>query len=124
MNNQKKFLTDNISNYQKYRGKCKEYAEKLCKEDPNLILVRGYYYCPFWGKQGHWWCKKPDGTIVDPTVKQFPSKGTGVYEEFDGWVECAECGTRIKEEQAQFEGSYAFCSTRCHLIFVGLEELL
>jgi len=112
----------NYENYRKYRGKCKELAELEVESNPNLRLVRGFYHCPWWGKQQHWWCVKPDGTIVDPTSKQFPSNGIGEYEEFDGTVECDECGSKFAEEnvEAKFEGRYAFCSTSCLMRFVGL----
>lgn len=110
-----------FSEYLQYRGKCKEYSEALVAEDSSLTLVRGYYHCPMWGKQEHWWCKKPDGTIVDPTVDQFPTSGIAAeYEEFDGMCECAECGKRIPEEEARFDSRYAFCSTACNMRFVGL----
>jgi len=108
------------NDYIKYRGKCKQLAEDLVSVDPTLKLVRGYYYCYSFGKQAHWWCEKSDGTIVDPSARQFPSNGHGHYEPFDGFCECAECGRRIKEEEADIEGRYAFCSTRCHMQFVGL----
>ena len=110
-----------MSDYLKYRGKCKEACEELVKENPELKLVRGYYICPLWGKQEHWWCKSSNGNIIDPTVKQFPTKGVAAeYIEFDGYIECAECGKRIKEEDADIDGRYAFCSLNCHLKFVGL----
>jgi len=109
---------EQISNYQKYRGKCKEFCEAALAEDPTLTLVRGHYFC-IWGMQPHWWLTKPDGTIVDPTVKQFP-QGGGEYIPFNGIVECSDCGKELKEDEADFEGNYAFCSTRCHMRFVGL----
>jgi len=108
------------NDYIKYRGKCKQLAEDLVAVDPTLKLVRGHYYCFSFGKQAHWWCEKPDGTIVDPSAKQFPSNGHGLYEPFNGICECAECGKEIKEEEADIDGRYAFCSTRCHMRFVGL----
>lgn len=106
--------------YAKYRGKCKEMSEALIATDPTLTLVRGHYYCPFWGEQAHWWCKAPDGTIVDPTKLQFPSKGAGIYVEFDGNVECSNCGKQMKEEDAMLESRYAFCSYKCYGQFVGV----
>lgn len=106
--------------YTKYRGKCKEMSEALIKADPSLTLVRGHYYDPIWGEQPHWWCKKVDGTIVDPTKDQFPSKGKCTYVEFSGIVECANCGKEMKEEEAEFESNYAFCSYTCHGRFVGV----
>lgn len=110
------------NNYLKYRGKCLEECEKLVEQDSSLKLVRGYYYEPLWNtKEQHWWCVDRNGNIVDPTRLQFPSEGVEeFYEEFDGYVECSQCGKRLKEEDADIEGRYAFCSTGCHLKFVGL----
>ena len=108
------------TNYEKYRGKCKEFVDAAILADPTLKAVRGHYHCPFWGEQAHWWCVTPDGTIVDPTAKQFPSKGLGEYVEFSGILPCAECGKEVLEEEAQFYGNYGFCSYRCTMRFVGL----
>ena len=109
-----------MSDYVKYRGKCKEYVDKALEEDPTLKAVRGHYYCPMWGKQAHWWCVKQDGTIYDPTVDQFPNPHVGEYIPFDGIMSCDECGKIIKEEEADIDGNYAFCSLSCHMRFVGL----
>ncbi len=108
--------------YQKYRGKCKEMSEALVKNNKNLRIVRGYYHCPIWGKQQHWWCENiHTKEIVDPSVKQFPTAGIAAeYEEFDGWLECSNCGKKIHENEASGEGSYAFCSDRCYGMFVGV----
>lgn len=107
--------------YRTFRGKCKEMSEAAVAADPSLTLVRGYYFCPIWNKEEqHWWTVRPDGTIHDPTRLQFPSAGHGEYTPFDGTVECSECGKRMKEEEASFESRYCFCSTRCHMRFVGL----
>lgn len=108
------------TNYLKYRGKCKELSEQAVKDDPTLRLVRGHYHCPMWGEQAHWWTVRPDGTIHDPSKRQFPSGGVGEYVEFDGNVKCSNCGKPMKEEDAQFESNYCFCSTKCHMKFVGL----
>ena len=64
------------------------------------------------------------GEIIDPTKDQFPSKGRGMYKEFDGTCECSECGKDGPEKSFQFEGNYAFCSTKCHMRFVGLGEFV
>jgi|SRR5665647_377034 len=111
-----------MSDYTEFRGKCKELSEEAIAQDPTLILVRGHYHCPVWGEQPHWWTVKPDGTIFDPSARQFPSKGIGRYIEFDGGLACSNCGKEMKEtdEVAQFESNYAFCSTPCHMRFVGL----
>lgn len=110
-------------NYIKYRGKCKELCEQAVAENSSLTLVRGHYYCPVWNnEEQHWWTVKPDGTIHDPSRLQFPSAGMGIYTPFDGMIQCANCGKDFKEdsENASFESRYAFCSNRCHGIFVGI----
>ena len=109
-----------MTDYEKYRGKCKEMSEALVEADATLTLVRGHYDCPLWGKQPHWWVKDQNGKIIDPTVKQFPSKGTGEYVEFNGFVECAQCGKVTEEANASFDSNYAFCSGPCYGKFVGV----
>ena len=115
-----KNITDAETGYAKYRGKCKQYVGEAVNNDPTLIAVRGHYICPFWGPQPHWWCVRTDGTIFDPTVDQFPMPHVGDYIPFDGFVECAECGKRMPEENASFYGNYAFCSGYCVARFVGV----
>lgn len=112
-----KSIEENVKNM--LRGKCKEYVDKLCLENPELIKVRGYYY-DYGSIEQHWWVKDKEGNIIDPTKLQFLSEGNGVYEEFDGTVECSECSKEMKEEDAIISGKYAFCSTKCNLRFVGL----
>lgn len=109
------------ADYVKYRGRCKEMSEKLVLEDPTLTLVRGFYYCPLWeSEEPHWWTKKPDGTIVDPSKLQFPSAGIGEYVEFDGNITCSQCSKSILEKDAVINGNYGFCSNACAMKFVGL----
>jgi hypothetical protein len=108
------------SNYEKYRGKCKQFSEFACFVNPSLTLVRGHYHCPLWGEQAHWWTTYHDGSIYDPTVKQFPSGGAGEYVKFNGLVNCYECGKEISEEQAIIMSNYAVCSDACAFSLVGL----
>jgi len=61
------------------KGKCRELSIAACKENNDLILVQGYYHCPFTGKNQHWWTKDDDGVIHDPTKDQFAPLGE--YEE-------------------------------------------
>lgn len=110
-----------MSDYLKYRGKCKEFCDKLIAKHPHLTLVRGYYFCPIWNvEEQHWWCEDINGTIIDPTKLQFGSKGLGIYRKFDGTVECSNCGKIVAEEDAQHSGRYSFCSSRCYGHFVGV----
>jgi hypothetical protein len=103
------------------RGKCKEMAEEASKNDPSLTLVRGWYDCPIWGEQPHWWCVDQDGKIVDPSRDQFPSGGIEeFYRPFNGTVICSQCGKEMAEEHAKFHGNYAFCSYKCEGKFIGV----
>ncbi len=102
------------------RGTCQQASESAVAADPTLRLVRGYYHCTLWGKQQHWWTERPAGAVYDPTAAQFPSAGAGEYEEFDGSMECSNCGKSIAEDEADIQGRYAFCSYHCHGAFVGV----
>ena len=107
-----------MSDYEKYRGKCKEMCEQEVANDPTLTLVRGHYHCPIWGEQEHWWLVHPDGSIVDPTVRQFPSKGLGEYVPWNGVCPCAECGMDCNEETLVRHSGC--CSGRCFGRMVGV----
>ena len=110
-----------MTDYEKYRGRCKELSQAAVDADPSLTLVRGWYWCPIWNREEeHWWCKRKDGSIYDPTVRQFPSMGCGEYKEFDGWTNCEFCRKRIHEDYIQMCGRFPVCSTKCALSLVGL----
>ena len=109
------------ADYLKYRGQCKPLCDQAIKDDPTLTLVRGYYFCPIWNvREQHWWTKRTDGSIYDPSALQYPSAGAGFYEEFNGCLECDNCGKTIKESEARFDSRFAFCSYECHGRFVGV----
>lgn len=107
------------SDYEKYRGKCKEFAEDLCKKDPSLLLIRGWYICPFWGAQQHWWCETLSGEVIDPAKDQFPSKGLGEYKKFNGLIPCEYCGEEVKEDGVYQIGQHVYCSYECYGHDVG-----
>jgi hypothetical protein len=77
-------------------GLCHCMSEEMQKAFPELLLVRGYVlFCH------HWWCETPDGTVVDPTYKQFHREAT--YRAYDESQpepvgQCFECGTLLYEE--------------------------
>jgi hypothetical protein len=107
--------------YKKYRGKCKEMCEALIQENPELSMVRGWYYEPEWDrKEPHWWCVDAEGNIHDPSVKQYPSQGAGEYTPFGGFFECAECAKSIPEAEVIQMGNYPCCSDKCAMRLVGL----
>jgi hypothetical protein len=66
---------------------------RMVEAFPELIRMRGW-----WGWIEHWWCKTPDGTIVDPTRHQWPLDRDAVYKEFRDGVDpeplgkCMNCG--------------------------------
>lgn len=92
-------------------GQCHEVARKMAREFPELTYVRGWYHCPVWGKRMHAWCLTSDDKIIDPAVQQFPSKGTGRYEQISDsdlpTGKCVNCG-----ELLFTDGTY-FCSKVC-----------
>jgi len=113
---------DAAADYLTFRGKCKELAKERCRQDPTLRLVRGHYFDALWGEDlAHWWCEKPDGTVVDPSCRQFPTNGHGIYTEFDGVVTCDNCGKQLPEGDAVFMGQYPACSNRCAGAIVGVD---
>lgn len=109
--------------YSRYRGKCKAMSEALVELNPGYRLARGWYDCPQWGRQQHWWTVRPDGTIDDPTVLQFPAPRTGEYIEFDGWLDCEQCGKSVHEQDPNahtVDNGMIFCSGTCYARCVGL----
>lgn len=112
------------ADYRTYRGKCKEMSEAAVANDPTLRLVRGHVFVVQWNStEAHWWCERADGTIFDPSVLQFPSAPhSSLYEEFDGRIECCNCGKEGTEDEfvSLGAGDYMACSVRCARSFVGV----
>lgn len=84
-------------NVKEVLGTCAEITDKMNKEFPELRRVRGHYFCTVLGNREHWWLVDECGEIIDPTVGQFPSLGSGVYREWkEGDKEptgkCINCG--------------------------------
>ncbi len=98
-------------------GLCADWTAEMVAAFPELTRVRGHYYCAGWGEREHWWCTTADGTIVDPTAQQFPSKGRGHYEPWDETQPeptgmCPNCGGYC------FGGS-SVCSDRCEHEYIA-----
>ena len=103
------------SDYVQYRGKCQQMSEELVKNSTGLMMVRGFYYCPIWNREEpHWWCEDIYGNIIDPTAKQFPSKGNGTYTVFDGYLECCQCGKRFHYLEEASGSNHPVCSYQCY----------
>jgi hypothetical protein len=64
-------------------GKCEIATIEMLKNFPELIRVRGHYYCSVWGEREHWWLETSEGGVIDPTASQFPTRGHGVYVPWD-----------------------------------------
>lgn len=92
-------------------AQCAEMTLAMAAAFPELTRVRGYYHCPWWNRRAHWWLTTPSGQIVDPTVAQFPSRGTGDYVTLDESAapptgQCLNCG------EDAYQGD-TFCSREC-----------
>ena len=107
-------MNDSLCDYLTYRGKCREFAEAEAAKDPDLRVVRGWYYCSSWGRQEHWWCEDQHNNIIDPTKDQFPSKGAGLYREYDGMLNCEYCGKQMAESDVYAVDQHIYCSYQCY----------
>jgi len=98
-------------------GECAEVTQAMADQFPELQRVRGHYYCFSWGERAHWWLTDAAGAIVDPTARQFPSRGKGAYVP---WVEgepeptgiCPNCGEYV------YDGG-TVCSDACSNAYVA-----
>lgn len=99
-------------------AQCAEVTLKMQEAFPHLIRKRGFYICPFWGERTHWWLQEEDGTIVDPTARQFTlSNGTGEYKVLERDEDCPtgvcmDCGAHVYRHQT-------FCSVRCERTYTN-----
>jgi hypothetical protein len=98
-------------------GKCSEVTLEMQKIFPELIRVRGHYWDAIWGEREHWWLIDPSGETIDPTSKQFPTKGHGEYIQWnEGDPEptgiCPNCGDHC------YHGNYC-CSEKCNIEFAA-----
>jgi len=109
-----KWIAENVTNTY---GRCREWTHSMAACFPELTLVRGHYWDSTWGDRAHWWLVAPDGSIVDPTAEQFPSKGTGDYQPLDESLPeptgmCPNCGGLAYNHDT-------FCSDACGAAYVA-----
>ena len=100
------------------RGRCAEATVEMIKAFPELRRACGFVTVQ-WGRDQHWWCVAPDGSVVDPTAEQFGAMGVFEYEEIDTSnpehvaripiAKCMECSGAVYEHSA----SVLFCSDEC-----------
>lgn len=63
------------------RGACSTATLEMVEAFPELRRAGGFVFVA-WGRDEHFWCVAPDGSIVDPTAAQFPG-GVFRYDELD-----------------------------------------
>lgn len=108
----KKYVTWIKENVADAQATCEKYTTDMLKAFPELTRVRGHIFVDFWGRdREHWWLTAEDGSIVDPTVSQFP---WSPLNEYKPWNEGAEEPTG----KCRCCGAYTFggedaCSKEC-----------
>lgn len=97
-------------------GLCGSTTLEMAEAFPELQRMAGHYICPLAGTQPHWWLLTPDGEIIDPTARQFPSQGQGEYQPWPAEQPlptgvCANCGEYAYDHQT-------CCSDECSRAYV------
>jgi hypothetical protein len=96
------------------RGKCREGAEEMASEFPELRVVKGHVDAP-WGREAHWWCEHPVIGVVDPTVAQYTYPPFDYEEYVDGALvkvgKCMYCGETV---WGQPNDVSTFCDAVCY----------
>ena len=106
------------------RGLCKQAVEDMVKAFPELRKAAGFAHVT-WGRDEHWWCVAPDGSIVDPTKSQFQFGVVLQYEELDlndpstrdlvPIGKCMNCGDPTYTSSPDS----CICSQACHDSYVA-----
>jgi hypothetical protein len=71
LDNYKEWVSTHIKVREDYWRKCESVTLRMKEAFPELIRVRGHYHDIWFGPIPHWWLKTEDGTIIDPTCRQF-----------------------------------------------------
>ena len=112
MNEQyKAWIEANVPTRELAYGNCFSVTLNMQEAFPELRQVSGFYFDALWGRRTHWWLQTQDGQVVDPTARQFPTKGSGEYQEVVDTSEiptgvCKHCGCDVYNHDT-------FCSERC-----------
>lgn len=83
MDKYKEWIRAHYSDFSSALGQCKVACQRMKDVFPELEITNGFVTLMFTREQTHWWCKDPDGNIVDPTAIQYREGGTPIidYEE-------------------------------------------
>lgn len=107
-------------------NKCFQFCKKMNKDFPELVMRRGYVYShqnldnndPRYPKQyTHFWLETEDGSIVDPTIKQFSLLGELHYVNvgklpYQGI--CNGCGQLLFSEETPRTDEDGLICGKCH----------
>lgn len=102
-------------------GTCEQAVDSLIAQNPALTKVAGWYIDAHWGPREHFWATAPDGTIIDPTVEQFPTGHVPAlrqYQPYAGVYPCPGCGIAISHPER--EDPIGFCCGPCEGATIGL----
>lgn len=110
------WIAQHYPTFESAYGQCARATQSMVVVFPELRRVCGHFYDLRIGEREHWWCVAPDGTIVDPTLIQFPSGRLGAYVELDPneprpTGKCPNCGEYI------YDGRYVH--ERCEAEYVA-----
>jgi hypothetical protein len=102
-------------------GKCYEATTAMVSAFPELRRVRGQVITVLWGERDHWWCVAPNGSVVDPTKRQFPAVLRYMpWDESKGEPpqrrKCPDCGDEHHGEDDFCDDS---CRRRYHAYIMG-----
>lgn len=99
-------------------GLCADATRRMVVAFPELKRVAGTAYSAMRTTE-HWWCVAPDGTVVDPTARQFSGCGVVEYVPWKPGDEvrvgrCMNCGEDIYERVESLQGSRReICGETC-----------
>lgn len=115
MNKYEAWIQEYVERTPFLRGQCDIATREMVAKFPELKRVGGFVYPP-WGREQHWWCLAPDGTILDPTREQYPGWCDLGYEAIDlsnpeeakrvPTGRCMDCGGDVYEHAT-------FCNKTC-----------
>jgi len=110
------WIANNYPDANAARLQCAEATTKMVEDFPELKRVRGLASVAepmdlYPTRTPHWWCVTPEGSIVDPTAHQFPTRIIK-YDEADEargapTGKCPNCG------DLSYMGDY-LCSEKCN----------
>ncbi len=110
-----KWIEEHVPTYEAAYGLCIPVCQAMVAAFPELRIAYGNYYCNIWGERWHMWCVTPEGEIIDPTLRQFPTQAGSHIERCEDKRpvgKCANCGELYYE---YFNGTV--CSESCGKAF-------